>query len=467
MWNWFTPKCPIKLRDKVWVEQRTRWLIREFGRNPLVTSPTILPTPEFFPDIYHGTPDDVVPMLRRVCQYMECDFDRFRLMLYDGDKPAFDEDGQLLSGAAGIYVPADGAKRPMIRVNTNNLKDPLALVTTLAHEVAHDRLLGESRVSMEEPDHEHLTDLTVVFFGLGVFPASTAFRFTAWSTGTYSAWQYATLGYLKDDVLGYALALRSWLRDESAMAWASHLPTTPKSTYRSGLRYLQKTGDCIASRIEMLNGSVPRTVSVDELQGSSDGLRLAAIQRLWEHQSPSAEHIEAIVDCLQHPCDAIRAEAIGWLHTVPSLSATAVGRLMELLQQGDGSVSVQAAVLLGEKCNATDETTDAKRLLQAIVGLAGRVKGQELLHLAPTLGKCGPKADRALPPLLDELRARLIAHGTPATELIEHLQRIDPNLDERVSRHWPETIVNLYHVAAKEVRRSRRRDSRKSTDHRV
>lgn len=146
MWSWFSPKCPVHLRDKVWVEQRMRWLIREFGRRPLVEFPTILPTPEFFPDPYSGTQDDVAVMLRRVCGYMECDADRFRLTFFDGDSPARDEDGHLLSGAAGVYVPPDGAKRPIIRISTTNLLDPLALVATLAHEVAHDRLLGENRL---------------------------------------------------------------------------------------------------------------------------------------------------------------------------------------------------------------------------------------------------------------------------------------------------------------------------------
>lgn len=241
MWGWFAPKCPVKLRDKVWVEQRTRWLIQEFGRRPLLEFNTILPTPEFFPDPFSGVEDDVPPMLRRVCQYMECDADRFHLTFFDADKAWYDEEGNPQWGAAGFYVQQEGVKRPMIRVSTTILRDPMALVATLAHEVAHDRLLGELRVSVGTRDHEPLTDLTTVFFGLGIFPAVTAFRTAAWKDGMMQRWQMSTQGYLCDNVFGYALALRSWLREESVMSWSRHLTINPRAAYRDGLRYLQKT----------------------------------------------------------------------------------------------------------------------------------------------------------------------------------------------------------------------------------
>ena len=154
-------------------------------------------------------------MFVRVCRFMLTDPNRFDLNFFDGEKP-LDPDRPLdLPSAAGFYVQGDENRRPLIRINSKILNDPLALVATLAHEVAHDRLLGEKRLTGNEPDHEPLTDLTMVFFGLGIFPANTAFRTAAWKEGVMQVWQMSTQGYLKDDVFGYALGLRAWLRGEA------------------------------------------------------------------------------------------------------------------------------------------------------------------------------------------------------------------------------------------------------------
>lgn len=51
------------------------------------------------------------------------------------------------------------------------LDEPEHMIATLAHEIAHIKLLGENR--MEEND-EIMTDLKTLFFGLGVFNANAA-----------------------------------------------------------------------------------------------------------------------------------------------------------------------------------------------------------------------------------------------------------------------------------------------------
>ncbi len=43
------------------------------------------------------------------------------------------------------------------------------LVGTMAHELAHLKLMGERRVTGDEYDNELLTDLTAVFHGFGIF----------------------------------------------------------------------------------------------------------------------------------------------------------------------------------------------------------------------------------------------------------------------------------------------------------
>ena len=63
-------------------------------------------------------------------------------------------------------MPAPVRSRAAIGVEYKQLNDPLGLVATLAHEIGHEILLGEGRVSRDQPDHEPLTLLTV-FMGMG------------------------------------------------------------------------------------------------------------------------------------------------------------------------------------------------------------------------------------------------------------------------------------------------------------
>ena len=81
----------------------------------------------------------------------------------------------------------------------------MGLVGTMAHELAHVRLLGESRIMREEFDNELLTDLTTVAFGLGVFLANTPRN---WDSHL-EKWPDSDLNrpeYMSPPMFGYALA---------------------------------------------------------------------------------------------------------------------------------------------------------------------------------------------------------------------------------------------------------------------
>lgn len=80
------------------------------------------------------------------------------------------------SGAAGHFQQDGGV--PVVAFRRRQLRHPVALTATLAHELAHARLLTERRVDAARKDHEQLTNLATVFFGLGVFTANAAFDFS-------------------------------------------------------------------------------------------------------------------------------------------------------------------------------------------------------------------------------------------------------------------------------------------------
>ncbi len=114
----------------------------------------------------------------------------------------------------------------------------MSVVATFAHELCHYQLLGGKRVGRDEPDHEPLTDLAVIFFGFGIFAANASFRSSSYSSGN---WHYTSMkrqGYLPPPVLGYGLALYALLREEANPDWVRYVRPDVREPMRKALAYL-------------------------------------------------------------------------------------------------------------------------------------------------------------------------------------------------------------------------------------
>jgi hypothetical protein len=238
MFGWlFKPTCPCDPAAKRWVQDRLQWLTHQFGLHVLLERPVVLPTPEFFPDPYDGSLKAVKTLFRRVCGHMGVDPDSVDVDLYTDRTPGWMVELDPTQGfAAGTWQGG------VIRIERSLTDRPSNLIGVLAHELAHQRLLGEGRARAEAYDNELLTDLTAVFFGCGIFLANDPRK----STGKVSYWPGTKLyrpEYLSEPMLGYALAHVAWFRDEGYPAWAKHLRWTPRAVFKEGLRYLQQTAD--------------------------------------------------------------------------------------------------------------------------------------------------------------------------------------------------------------------------------
>ena len=181
------------------------WLLEEFGPDAFRRVNVILPTDEFFPDSYAADEDDARALVDRVCEYMSVNPALIDLEFY------VDESRQARRDLINVEWSSDGAaghyqkrrNKFVVSLESSHLTAPMCLVATIAHELGHVRLLGEGRVHGGFEDHEPLTDLLTVFFGLGIFTANSAFSFD----GSAEGWQAQRRGYLDEEMFGYALAL--------------------------------------------------------------------------------------------------------------------------------------------------------------------------------------------------------------------------------------------------------------------
>jgi len=128
--------------------------------------------------------------------------------------------------------------RLVIAVRSSKLKNPLAVVATMAHELAHVILLGGNLVDRESQDMEPLTDLTTVFLGLGIFTANAAAQFEQHQDGRSQGWSMQRLGYLSEEMYGYALAKFAFERGEKQPDWKKYLSTNVAAYFKRSSKWL-------------------------------------------------------------------------------------------------------------------------------------------------------------------------------------------------------------------------------------
>src|SRR5262249_17978197 len=179
MFGWFSPKPPIATSEKVWTERRMRWLPENLGIDRLRKATVVTPTDKFFPGKYEGAERDARRMMGQLCHHMDIDAHALKLSIVEDEA---------MPGAAGLYQRG-GHARSHIRVAQGQLAKPESLLATLAHELAHEILLGGDLISEGEEDHEQVTDLLPVFLGVGIFAANSTVQFSSWHAGMMSGWQ--------------------------------------------------------------------------------------------------------------------------------------------------------------------------------------------------------------------------------------------------------------------------------------
>jgi len=238
-------RLPIGEEDRQWVESGFEHLSTVLGRKRMLGARVILPDAEHFPDPYDKSDAAIERMFCRICEYMQVDRESIDLEIFPDETS---ELSSLLpywsgsqSGCAGLYVhPGDEDKRVVVALRQSKIDDPLAVVATLAHELGHVILLGGELVDRKTTDMEPLTDLLTVFLGLGIFTANCSARFSQWHKDGRYGWSMQRLGYLPEQVYGYALARFAHDRGDDRPRWAAHLSTNVRSYFKKSAEWIEK-----------------------------------------------------------------------------------------------------------------------------------------------------------------------------------------------------------------------------------
>lgn len=238
-----SPKPPLPDEAKLrYFENQFHWLLENFGEGPLHKK-TRVPDKIDFPITFDGTEKSVKQLLAILCRQMDLNPDEIHIDYYTEGKRSLDAGASrvFLQGTkqtGGLYWGRAEDNKYHIWLRRDHLKMPEELTATLAHELAHVLLLGQGKLHREyDRDHELLTEMLCVFYGLGIFRANAAFRFNK----GFEGWSWQSAGYLSQQSWGYVLALHAFIRNEENPGWAKFLTANLQKDLARSIHWLSKT----------------------------------------------------------------------------------------------------------------------------------------------------------------------------------------------------------------------------------
>lgn len=246
MLSLFGPKLPIDEDELEWQFASFKWLIQEFGDLGADT-PLVLPTEAWFPpEALEGKASarELFDLVREHagltdwgCELREGERPR---PIYAGNAHLLRHEGP--SAPAGTFeMKGDDDRVVVITYNPELEGNPMALVATFAHELAHYLMITAETPPPGgwELDELH-TDLCAVYLGFGVFLANSAKTFRQFQSAGEMGWSTSTQGYLSEGALVTALAVTERLAGRDPMAAAPHLKDYLEKDLRRADRALAK-----------------------------------------------------------------------------------------------------------------------------------------------------------------------------------------------------------------------------------
>jgi hypothetical protein len=232
--------------DEAWQVETWTWFLKEFGglahlrRTPLVT-----PTREFFPPTEatgEQRAEHIFECVRRLAgmEHWPCRLiaQPARAELRVGDVTALKPIGHAPAGT--FSIDGNGA---VISYEPSNVSEPLKLIATFSHELAHYRLSNLRReIPGGEEVHEYATDLMSVYLGFGLFHANSAFSYSQHQNVMSQGWKYSHLGYLGERGFTFALAVFLELKGQSSDDAKSFLKAHLFSELGKARRHIAKRG---------------------------------------------------------------------------------------------------------------------------------------------------------------------------------------------------------------------------------
>jgi hypothetical protein len=235
MFRWpFQSRSYLPPEEEEWQIETWRWLLDRFGGLAVLSQASlVVPSREFFPPTEATGHDRARYVFEAVKNHAgmadwKCE------LIAQAERPDFVECDHAAAGTFSF----DG-RAVAITYDPALLDEPVKLVATLAHELAHYFLAAELPPGGEEM-LEPATDLTAAYLGFGVFGANVALNFEQHRDVFSHGWSSSRLGYLNESGWIFALAVFAFLRQDPIEPLQQFLKPHLYAELRKATKYLRR-----------------------------------------------------------------------------------------------------------------------------------------------------------------------------------------------------------------------------------
>lgn len=245
LFNFFKRKPLLNDEDELFQIETYHWLLTHFGGDYFYEGiRLILPTESFFPTRVNS-PDAAARET----------FEQVKAYAGLGEWPCAlekqEEDPNVVVGETLIVqnvernphgtFSVDEENNAIITYNPNLAANPMQMVATFAHELAHYL----TSTAPEPPpggweNWEFATDIAATFLGFGIFQANSVFNFKQYSGAGTVGWSTSGGGYLSEAEHSYSLAIFLLLKGISPEIAYPHCDGNIKSNLKKALEELSK-----------------------------------------------------------------------------------------------------------------------------------------------------------------------------------------------------------------------------------
>lgn len=245
----FKSKPLLSEQDRQFQIETWRWLLEHFADTFYGAAQLVLPTKAFFPMQLESDDDAALKTFEQVKQLACLDNWPCRL-----EKQERDTDVKIAPTLVVQNVPQGPAgtfsvtpqEEVVISYNPNVVANPVQMVATFAHELAHYLTATCSSAPPGGWDNwEFATDISAIFMGFGVFQANAAFNFTQYASVDAQGWQFNRSGYLTEAEHIYSLAIFLELKEIEQNKALPHLKPGLRKLLKMAVKELRK-GDVLA-----------------------------------------------------------------------------------------------------------------------------------------------------------------------------------------------------------------------------
>jgi tetratricopeptide (TPR) repeat protein len=231
------PELPITTEDKEWVEGVFIWFGIAFGFDRLKEIGFLLPTAENFPANVEPENEAFEQLFLNICNVYELDPNDIVVRFFENTKWTTWAPMGETTVASGKYYEAftESSKRYHVSIDKAMFDDYDHLIAVLAHELAHVKLLGGRFIERDHPEMEPINDLATIYFGYGIYTANASVSANGYWAGKN--------GYLPPQVIAYALALISKIKDEKEPHISEYLNTNCRELFQKSLEWLWEKQD--------------------------------------------------------------------------------------------------------------------------------------------------------------------------------------------------------------------------------